>query len=380
MQDPTDSAAGIETTDEFKQFAQKNDVFTRAFWDPTVRTDKTDAFFGSYRMEAIPRRGDGFTQKDFALRNASWLISDIMTDRHANKGRREGFQAPISNDTPVANEKVEYQNPSDASAEIKKISQFFGSDLCGITHLDKRWLYSKRVDVRDMSEVELGLPDGLTSVIVLGHQMDKELVQTYPSALGGAATGREYSHEATIVMQVAAYIRNLGYQAVASMNDTGLVIPMAIQAGLGEYARNQLVITPEFGPRLRFSKIFTDMPLEADKPKRPGVAKFCDICTKCVDACPVKALPSGPPKTGGGLSSIKGVRKWTSDAEKCFSFWATLSTDCAICMRVCPFNRDFSTWSQRIWLKLALSPARRVALWMDRYREGRIKPSNWWTK
>ena len=380
MQDPTDSAAGIETTDEFIQFAQKNDVFTRAFWDPTVRTDKTDAFFGSYRMEAIPRRGDGFTQKDFALRNASWLISDIMTDRHANKGRREGFQAPISNDTPVANEKVEYQNPSDASAEIKKISQFFGSDLCGITHLDKRWLYSKRVDVRDMSEVELGLPDGLTSVIVLGHQMDKELVQTYPSALGGAATGREYSHEATIVMQVAAYIRNLGYQAVASMNDTGLVIPMAIQAGLGEYARNQLVITPEFGPRLRFSKIFTDMPLEADKPKRPGVAKFCDICTKCVDACPVKALPSGPPKTGGGLSSIKGVRKWTSDAEKCFSFWATLSTDCAICMRVCPFNRDFSTWSQRIWLKLALSPARRVALWMDRYREGRIKPSNWWTK
>ena len=380
MQDPTDSAAGIETTDEFKQFAQKNDVFTRAFWDPTVRTDKTDAFFGSYRMEAIPRRGDGFTQKDFALRNASWLISDIMTDRHANKGRREGFQAPISNDTPVANEKVEYQNPSDASAEIKKISQFFGSDLCGITHLDKRWLYSKRVDVRDMSEVELGLPDGLTSVIVLGHQMDKELVQTYPSALAGAATGREYSHEATIVMQVAAYIRNLGYQAVASMNDTGLVIPMAIQAGLGEYARNQLVITPEFGPRLRFSKIFTDMPLEADKPKRPGVAKFCDICTKCVDACPVKALPSGPPKTGGGLSSIKGVRKWTSDAEKCFSFWATLSTDCAICMRVCPFNRDFSTWSQRIWLKLALSPARRVALWMDRYREGRVKPSNWWTK
>ena len=380
MQDPTDSAAGIETTDEFKQFAQKNDVFTRAFWDPTVRTDKTDAFFGSYRMEAIPRRGDGFTQKDFALRNASWLISDIMTDRHANKGQREGFQAPISNDTPVANEKVEYQNPSDASAEIKKISQFFGSDLCGITHLDKRWLYSKRVDVRDMSEVELGLPDGLTSVIVLGHQMDKELVQTYPSALGGAATGREYSHEATIVMQVAAYIRNLGYQAVASMNDTGLVIPMAIQAGLGEYARNQLVITPEFGPRLRFSKIFTDMPLEADKPKRPGVAKFCDICTKCVDACPVKALPSGPPKTGGGLSSIKGVRKWTSDAEKCFSFWATLSTDCAICMRVCPFNRDFSTWSQRIWLKLALSPARRVALWMDRYREGRVKPSNWWTK
>ena len=277
MQVPSDSAAGIETTEEFKQFSQKNDVFTRAFWDPTVRTKKTDSFFESYRMEAAPRRGDGFTQKDFALRNASWLISDIMTDRHAKKGRREGFQAPISNDTPVSDEKVVYKKSEDASAEIKKVSKFFGADLCGITGLDKRWLYSKRVDVRDMSEVDLGLPDGLTHVIVLGHQMDKDLVQPYPSALGGAATGREYSHEASIVMQIAAYIRNLGYQAVASMNDTGLVIPMAVQAGLGEYARNQLVITPEFGPRLRFSKIFTDMPLEPDQPKRPGVSKFCDI-------------------------------------------------------------------------------------------------------
>ena len=81
MQVPSDSAAGIETTEEFKQFSQKNDVFTRAFWDPMVRTKKTDSFFESYRMEAAPRRGDGFTQKDFALRNASWLISDIMTDR-----------------------------------------------------------------------------------------------------------------------------------------------------------------------------------------------------------------------------------------------------------------------------------------------------------
>ena len=58
------------------------------------------------------------------------------------------------------------------------------------------------------------------------------------SALGGAATGREYSHEAAIMMQVASYIRNLGYQAVASMNNTGPVTLMAEQATLGENACN----------------------------------------------------------------------------------------------------------------------------------------------
>jgi epoxyqueuosine reductase len=46
------------------------------------------------------------------------------------------------------------------------------------------------------------------------------------------------SNEAAIVMQLAAYIRNLGFQAIASMNDTALVIPYAIKAGLGEYGRN----------------------------------------------------------------------------------------------------------------------------------------------
>ena len=49
-----------------------------------------------------------------------------------------------------------------------------------------------------MSEADLGLPDDLPHVIVLGHEMDAGLVATYPSALAGAATGREYSHKAAV--------------------------------------------------------------------------------------------------------------------------------------------------------------------------------------
>ncbi|MCL6284766.1 4Fe-4S dicluster domain-containing protein [Ruegeria sp. 2012CJ41-6] len=376
---PSDAAAGIEVTDAFERFSQRNDIFTRAMWDERVKSKHSEGFFNSYRMDATPRRGDGFSQRDFALRNAAWLISDVMTNRHADQGRREGFQATISDDTPVAPKALEIDDPDRMSSEIKRVAAFFGADLCGVTELDARWLYTARVDTRDMSAAPSDLPEGMTSVIVLGHEMDKDLVATYPSALAGAATGREYSHEAAVVMQVAGYIRNLGYRAVASMNDTALVIPYAIKAGLGEYARNQMVITPEFGPRLRFSKIFTDLPLTHDLPRPLGVRSFCDICTKCADACPVKALPYGPPSTEtANVSAIKGVRKWTSDAEKCFAFWAKLSTDCAICMRVCPFNRDYARLRDRLWLKLALSPLRRLALWLDRKRGGRVKPSEWW--
>ena len=377
----SDAAAGIEVTEDFEPFNQINDMFTRAFWDDTVKSKHTDAFFESYRMQATYRKGDGFRQKDFALRNASWLISDVISDRSAADGRREGFQAPIAADTPVAESVAEIDDPAQMAEEIKRIARFFGADLVGITEMDERWLYSSRVDVRDFSEAPNELPEGITSVIVLGHQMERELVATYPSALAGAATGREYSHEAAIVMQLSAYIRNLGYEAVGSMNDTGLVIPYAVKAGLGEYARNQMVITPEFGPRLRFSKIFTSLPLTHDTPQKLGVTEFCNICTKCADACPAKALPLGPPQTtNDDQSAIRGVRKWTSDAKACFGYWAKLRSDCAICMRVCPFNRDFSRWQDRLWLRLALSPWRKWALWWDKKRpqDGRTKPSDWW--
>lgn len=347
-----------------------------------MQTKRTDAFFASYRMEAAPRRGDGFTQRDFALRNASWLISDMVSERAAAQGTREGFQAPIAYDTPVAPEQIPVDDPSQMSREIKRIARFFGADLCAVTAQDTRWHYDTRVDTRNMSAAENTLPEGLSHVIVLGHEMAQDLVATYPSALAGAATGREYSHEAAIVMQLAAYIRNLGYDAVASMNDTALVIPYALQSGLGEYARNQMVITPGYGPRLRFSKIFTNLPLAQDLPKKLGVARFCDTCTKCADACPAKALPYGPPTvSGANPSAIQGVRKWTSDAEKCFGFWAKLSSDCAICMRVCPFNRDFSKRGNRLWLRFALSPRailRKFALWLDRNGGKRLKPGLWW--
>ncbi|HBV55958.1 MAG TPA: reductive dehalogenase, partial [Rhodobacteraceae bacterium] len=99
---PDDRRAGIDVTEAFEPFAQRNDIFTRAFWDPQIRSTQTDAFFASYRIEAAPRRGDGFGQKDFALRNASWLISDLIANRGAAEGRREGFQAPMAADTPCA--------------------------------------------------------------------------------------------------------------------------------------------------------------------------------------------------------------------------------------------------------------------------------------
>ncbi|MEP1209019.1 MAG: reductive dehalogenase domain-containing protein [Rhizobiaceae bacterium] len=376
----SDAQLGFEVSDDFVQFNQMDDMFTRAFWDDTVRTDDSDAFFASYRMEAAPRRGEGFSQKDFALRNAAWSVSDIISNRGNDAGEREGFQAPIANDTPVADYQVTVDDPVAESAEIKRLAKLFGADIVGIAEVDERFHYSHRVDTRDFSAVANQLPEGVTHVIVMGHAMDADLVDTYPSALAGVSTGLEYSHEAAIVIQLATYIRNLGYEAVPSMNDTALVIPYAIKAGLGEYGRNQMVLTPEFGPRVRFSKIFTNLPMHADQPKPLGLRQYCETCTKCAKACPPKALPfDGPTVTAENRSTLANVKKWSADCEKCFGYWAKLKTDCAICMRVCPFTHKRGLLD-RVWFALATSRYRKLALWLDQRRGGpeRLKPGQWW--
>ena len=71
-----DAAAGIQTTSRFARFSHRNDMFNRAFWDGEVRRPEMMEFFDSYRRAPDSRRGGGFTQKDFALRNAAWAVSD----------------------------------------------------------------------------------------------------------------------------------------------------------------------------------------------------------------------------------------------------------------------------------------------------------------
>ena len=378
-----DQETGFEVTSDFEGFSQKYDVFRRSFWDDRIRSEKSELFYRTYREPlATWRKADGFTQKDYALRNAAWHVSDIFTELKQDEDRREGFTDAFTLQRSIAPIRTEFDSPGAAASEIKRVALGFGASLVGITDFDPRWMYTHTFSDLSLTERPNELPEGLNHVIVTAQSMDYDWIRTVPSALSGAATGLGYSHDALVVLSLAQYIRNLGYRAVASMNDTALAVPLAIQAGLGEYSRLGILITKEFGPRVRLGKVFTDLPLALDRPIRFGVHEFCQICERCVESCPVKAIPAGEPTTDRhNESSIKGVRKWSIDGEKCFQFWVAQNSDCAICLRVCPYNKDYSRWWVRVGRRLAGSPLRRLMLWTDK-RLGfgaRLKPSSWWT-
>lgn len=374
---------GIEIGTDFVRFSQRDDIFSRADWDPDVGGPKADAFYQGYFMAGAKARAvEGFTLRDYAFRNASWHIADVFSDLRRADGRHEGFTDLFTAHRPGAEQPAELPPPGEITAEIKRIARLFGADLVGIAKYDPRWTYRETYQRSTHSAIPNALPDDLPYVIVIGKSMDWDLTETVPSALAGAATGLAYSRDATTLVSLAQYIRNLGYRAEASMNDSALAIPLAIQAGLGEYGRNGLLITPEFGPRLRLGKVFTNLTLVPDRPTQFGVKAFCDHCRRCADACPVKAIPFEPPSTDvHDRSNLVGVTKWTVHAAKCFGFWVNQNSDCSICVRVCPYNRDYRRWYHRLWQRAAATPLRGLLLRLERWLgRGERRPAGWWWK
>ncbi len=64
---------------------------------------------------------------------------------------------------------------------------------------------------------------------------------------------------------------------------------IAYEAGLGSIGKNRLLISPQFGPRVRFGAILTDAELASGK---PVAENFCTDCDLCVESCPTGALKS----------------------------------------------------------------------------------------
>jgi len=379
----TDRDADFRVSERFRRFNQKDVIFSRSWWDPSVRSPETDRFYESYRRPLKEwRHVDGYDQKDFALRNAGWHVADLFAERLEAENRREGFLDYLTAHRGGASERREVEDPEEMAREIKKVAKLFGADLVGITYYDERWVYSHRYSRATEDAAPMDLPLDLTSVVVVCHEMDHDLLRTVPSALSGTATGVGYSDDVVTLLALAQYIRNLGYRAYASMNDTAASIPFAIKAGLGEYGRHGMLITPDFGPRLRLGKVFTDLDLAHDRPIRFGVKEFCEVCRRCSDACPPDAIAKEEPSEDiHNRSNIQGVDKWTTDAEKCFGFWATQMTDCSICVRVCPYNRNHPRWLNRARVRLMGTFLRGLMLTLDKLLAGgeRQAPRWWWS-
>jgi epoxyqueuosine reductase QueG len=149
-----------------------------------------------------------------------------------------------------------------------------------------------------------------------------------------------------ISLNLALMLRNHGHEAMPvpqglSGRCTSILsykLPAHL-AGLGWIGKSCLLVTPDHGPRVRFSTVLTNAPLEPGRP----LEEDCGDCTVCVDACPVKAF------TGRGFLPDE-PREARFDATKCEIYRGSEKAGgaevtkprkkfaCGICVKVCPYG------------------------------------------
>ena len=273
-------------------------------------------------------------------------------------------------------EKKQNVDPKKVSRLVKSWLKRLGAHSTGVTQLKDYHLYSHKGRGALYGKA---IQNKHPYAIAFTVEMDHEMIQASPKGSAVMESSQQYLNSGTMAVQLAAFIRKLGYQARAHIDGNyELICPLvARDAGLGEIGRMGLLMTPKLGPRVRVAVVTTDMPVITDKKRDySSVIDFCTICKKCAGACPSHAI------SFGNRTNTEGVLRWKINSESCFTYWTAIGTDCGRCIAVCPYAHPDNLMHNAIrWGTGNSFLFGRFALWMDDLFYGRKpkpKPLPFW--
>ena len=111
---------------------------------------------------------------------------------------------------------------------------------------------------------------------------------------------------------------------------------VALAAGLGWQGKSLLLVTPQFGPRVRLVTVLTDLDLPSDAP----LANRCGKCRVCAEACPAGAIRGV--NTTSHYASREEALRFQSCRDKILNEFSKLphitGGICGVCVSVCPFG------------------------------------------
>jgi len=231
-----------------------------------------------------------------------------------------------------SNEKIDVE-PESISEKLKKFALYFGAVKVGITEMKDVFYYSHR-GRKESSYGDVVTPNHKYA-IVFAIEMDQDMINRAPEMEEVFEVSKGYLDAGIIGLVLTYFIRELGYEARNHMDANYLVVAplVAESAGLGQLGRMGILITKEYGPRVRLGIVTTNMELIPDEAADFGLTKFCILCRKCAETCSSNAIPT----TSGEITN--GHVKWEINAEACYKKWRSLGTDCGICLSSCPFSQ-----------------------------------------
>jgi epoxyqueuosine reductase len=187
------------------------------------------------------------------------------------------------------------------------------------------------------------LPGAKTAIICVSYyKQEKRQFRPDAGLVASYARGRKYHnvHYPRLKKLERWMEEETGQEGIAKgFSDSAPVLEkaLAVQAGLGWFGKNTLLIHRRFGTFTLLSGLFTTLEIEGavQSMRLPR----CGSCTRCLDACPTQAL----------------VSPYTLDAARCLSYQLIESKKpipeeikrknpgyvfgCDICQDSCPHNQ-----------------------------------------
>jgi epoxyqueuosine reductase QueG len=186
--------------------------------------------------------------------------------------------------------------------------------------------------------IVIGLPVSLPVLESAPSIWYHELYRTVNSLLDQA--GCRIASALTAEGYPSVWIPRDGYGSVSVLKEQPVAFfshrHAAFLAGLGNFGINNMLLTPEFGPRARFASILTTAEIRPD----PVLEKpLCIRCLRCVEACPVHALD--------GRIYPSGLTDKKTCATRSEALSERFISPCGICIKVCPVGDDRTRFGRK---------------------------------
>ena len=172
--------------------------------------------------------------------------------------------------------------------------------------------------------------------------MSKDKIDKAPSQATMNMVFGTYDELGKAANRIAEFLRAHGYAAQADHPLGGLVLfpPLAQKAGIGWVGTHGLLITPQYGPRVRLAAVYTsiqNLPF-AESNSHEWIEEYCKICGLCIKQCPSQAiLEDSIIHDTGRVTHVK--------QQECFEYFAQFY-GCSVCIKACPFSKAGDTYER----------------------------------
>ncbi len=225
--------------------------------------------------------------------------------------------------------------------------------------------------------VPLASPDA-HSILVCGlscfeRESGEEEREPYELGLVASFARKNYYEDAVVRLKGAfRRLRGTAYAGKDLHVFSNSRIPeklIAWASGIGWYGKNSLIINEKLGSRFVISGMLLHTATETVPVRPDPMGAGCGECTRCMEACPVRAIVD-PGIIDRNLCMQSLASRPADIPEETLQAWGRMIYGCDICQNACPHNRALSltTATDRGAIGAGLPLARLLAMTRDEIR------------